>query len=148
MPKRPAGQNKKDTKISTLQNLKLHEKILDLRIAQRKPYAEIAKIVDADEPYCCRVVSDYMEEVRKRNTDKTEHMVLMDVAALDEAIGVMHRKILREGDTKAATAMTSLMARKAALLGADKAVKFEVDAKKAYVELSLDAFKPDTQPVS
>lgn len=142
MPKRPAGQNKKETKVASLRYLKIREQILDLRIGQGKSYPEIGKIVDADPAYCCNIVSEHLEEARKKLTDKTEHMVLMDVRRLDEAIGVAHRKILVDGDMKAATAMVTLMARKAALLGADKAVKLEVEAVKGYVgKLTPDVFK-------
>lgn len=145
MAKRPKGQNKKDTKVTTLRHLKLREQILDLRISQGKGYPEIAKIVDADPMYCHRIVTEHLEEARERLTDKTEHMVLMDIRRLDEAIGVAYNKILIDRDMKAATAMATLMARKAALLGADKAVKLEVDSKKAYIELSPDVFKPAAQ---
>lgn len=145
MPKKAAGQNKKDTKVASLRYLKIREQILDLRIGQGKSYAEIAKIVDAHPVYCCTIVSEHLEEARQKLTDKTEHMVLMDVRRLDEAIGVAHRKVLVDGDMRAANAMATLMARKAALLGADKAVKLEVESKKAYVELSPDVFKPDTK---
>lgn len=147
MPKKPRGKNKPDTRPESLLGMAQKETIIQLRFYGYS-YVDIAKKVGVSHARCHKIVSDYMVHWRKTMIDDVGAVAIMDLEKIDSAIRILYEKIMTEADPKAANAMVHLLARKASMLGLDKAQKIDVTPRKAYVELSLDDWnKIKDQPV-
>ncbi len=135
--KRPKGENHSSSQVEAVAGTAKRAEIVELRRLGFS-YREIGKKLGIDDAHAFAVVSEYMQEFRRRQVDKIEDMVLLEVGRIDDAIRVFHAKIMQEADHKSAMAYCALVTRKAALLGLDKALKVEIEQKKGYVGISPD----------